>query len=95
MAVGCTSITRIVMLSNPSGGIVKEAYLSKASSEVWKNGYGASNACEDLSARFSLDDVRQVKAAAPNGEFYIAVFSGSTNTKNYKIKKKYQEKMGL
>jgi hypothetical protein len=40
-------------------------------------------------------DVRKVKAAAPNGEFLVAVFAGSVNTKSYKIKKKHQSKLGL
>jgi hypothetical protein len=92
---GCTSITRIVLLSDPSGGVVKEAYLSEPLDETWRNGFGATNQCQSLRAKFALDDVLKVKAAAPNGEFLVAVFSGSVNTKMYKIKKKHQSKLGL
>lgn len=92
---GCTSITRVVLLSDPSGRVVKEAYLSEPLEETWRNNLGATNRCEALRVKFSLSDVHQVKAAAPNGEFIVAVFSGSVNTKMYKVKKKHQSKLGL
>jgi hypothetical protein len=41
--VVCTSITRIVLLSDPSGGIVEEAYLSEPLDENWHNNFGATN----------------------------------------------------
>jgi len=63
--------------------------------ETWRNSFGATNECQALRAKFLLDDVRKVKAAAPNGEFFVAVFSGSINTKMYKIKKKHQSKLSL
>jgi len=92
---GCTSITRVVLLSDRSGGIVTEAYQSQPLSETWANNFGATNHCQALQAKFSLDDVHRVRAAAPNGEFLVAVFSGSVNTKMYKVKKKHQSKLGL
>jgi hypothetical protein len=92
---GCTSITRIVLLSDSSGGVVQEAYLSEPLGETWRNGFGATNQCQSLRVKFLLADVRRVKAAAPNGEFLVAVFVGSVNTKMYKIKKKHQSKLGL
>jgi hypothetical protein len=92
---GCTSITRVVLVSDPSGGVVKEAYLSEPLSETWKNNFGATNNCQELRTKFTLDDVHEVKAAAPNGEFFVAVFSGTVNTKTYKIKRKHQSKLGL
>jgi hypothetical protein len=95
IAEGCTSITRIVLLSDASGGVVQEAYMSEPLGETWRNGFGATNQCQALRAKFSLADVNKVKAAAPNGEFLIAVFAGSVNTKMYKIKKKHQSKLGL
>ena len=45
--------------------------------------------------QFSLADVDQVKAEARNGEFFVAVFAGITNTKMYKVKRKFQTKLGL
>ncbi len=92
---GCTSITRVVLVSDPSGGVVKEAYFSEPLSETWKNNFGGTNNCQELRAKFTLDDVHEVKAAALNGEFFVAVFSGTVNTKTYKIKKKFQSKLGL
>jgi hypothetical protein len=92
---GCTSVTRIVLLSDPSGGVVQEAYLSEPLAETWRNSFGATNQCQSLRAKFSLADVRKVCAAAPNGEFLVAVFAGSVNTKMYKVKKKHQSKLGL
>jgi len=93
---GCASVTRVVLLSDPSGeGVVKEAYLSEPHAETWGNNYGATNECRYLVAKFSLRDVQEVKAAAPKGEFFVAVFSGATNTKMYKVKKKFQSKLGL
>jgi hypothetical protein len=92
---GCTSVTRIVLLSDPSGGVVQEAYLSEPLAETWRNSFGATNQCQSLRATFSLADVRKVCAAAPNGEFLVAVFAGSVNTKMYKVKKKHQSKLGL
>jgi hypothetical protein len=92
---GCTSITRVVLLSDASGGIVQEAYLSEPLGETWQNNFGATNECQALRAKFSLADVHKVRAAAPNGEFLVAVFAGSVNTKMYKVKKKHQSKLGL
>lgn len=92
---GCTTITRIVLLSDASGGVVKEAYMSEPLGEMWRNNFGATNQCQALRAKFSLDDVNKVKSAAQNGEFLVAVFAGSVNTKMYKIKKKHQSKLGL
>jgi hypothetical protein len=91
----CTSITRIILLSDQSGNVVKEAYFSDPLGETWRNAYGASNYCQALRAKFSLEDVQQVRAAAQDHEFYIAVFSGSTMTKMYKVKHKHQSKLGL
>ena len=95
IADGCTSITRVVLLSDPSGAVVQEAYLSEPLEERWRNGFGATNQCQSLRAKFSLADVHKVMAAAPNGEFLVAVFAGSVNTKMYKVKKKHQSKLGL
>jgi hypothetical protein len=92
---GCTSITRVVLLSEASGGVVQEAYLSEPFQEIWQNNFGVTNQCQKLRAMFSLDDVQKVRAAALNGEFFVAVFSGSVNTKIYKVKKKHQSKLGL
>jgi hypothetical protein len=92
---GCTSITRVVLLPETSGGVVQEAYLSEPFQELWQNNFGATNQCQKLRAMFSLDDVQRVRAAALNGEFFVAVFSGSVNTKIYKVKKKHQSKLGL
>lgn len=92
---GCTSITRVVLLSDPSGSVVREAYLSEPLGETWRNNFGATNECQALRAKFSLDDVHKVRAAASNGEFLVAVFSGSVKTKTYKIKKKHQSKLAL
>ncbi|MHB8502100.1 MAG: hypothetical protein ACYDHE_14310 [Candidatus Acidiferrales bacterium] len=95
IAEGCTSITRVVLLSDPSGGVVQEAYLSEPLEELWRNNFGATNNCQALRTKFSLEDVQKVRAAAPNGEFFVAVFSGTVNTKTYKVKKKHQSKLGL
>jgi hypothetical protein len=95
IAEGCTSITRIVLLSDPSGSVVQEAYLSEPLTETWRNGFGATDRCQELRAKFSLSDVRKVRAAAPNGEFLVAAFAGSVNTKMYKVKRKHQSKLGL
>lgn len=92
---GCTSITRVVLLSDPSGRVVQDAYLSEPLAETWRNNFGATNQCQSLRAKFSLADVRKVQAAAPNGEFFVAVFAGSINTKMYKIKRKHQPKLDL
>jgi hypothetical protein len=92
---GCMSITRVVLISAPLGGVVKEAYLSESGTDAWANGYGATNHCAWLRAKFSIATVREVQAAAQDGEFYIAVFSGTQNTKTYKIKHKHQSKLEL
>jgi hypothetical protein len=92
---GCASITRIVLLSSPSGEVVEEAYSSEAGTEAWANAFGATNQCQWLRAKFSLTAVKKIKAAAKDGEFYIAVFAGTHNTKTYKIKHKHQEKLAL
>lgn len=91
---GCASVTRVILLSDPSGGMVKEAYLSEPLNETRQNGARAAH-CQALRTKFTLDDVQTVKAAAPDGEFLVAVFSGTVNTKMYKIKKKHQVKLGL
>ena len=73
---GCTSITRIVLLSDSSGGIVEESYLSEPMDETWRNNLGATNRCQALRVKFSFEAVKKVRAAAHNGEFLVAVFSG-------------------
>jgi len=92
---GCVSITRVILLSDPSGTTVKEAYRSEALGSTWRNAFGTSNYCEALRAKFAMEDVREVQTAAKDGEFYIAVFAGAVNTKVYKIKRKHQSKLGL
>jgi len=92
---GCESITRVVLVSSPSGGVVEEAYSSEPGTEAWANAFGATNYCQWLRTKFSLAAVKRVQAAAKDGEFYVAVFAGSVNTKTYKIKHKHQSKLGL
>ncbi len=92
---GCESVTRVVLLSSPSGGVVEEAYSSESGTEAWANAFGATNQCGWLRAKFSLATVRKVRAAAQDGEFFVAVFAGSRNTKTYKIKHKHQAKLAL
>jgi hypothetical protein len=84
-----------VLLSDPSGSVAKEAYLSEPVAETWRNNFGATNQCQALRTKFSLRDLQTVKAAAPDGEFFVAVFSGTVNTKMYKIKNKHQSKLAL
>jgi len=88
---GCESITRVVLLSEENGGIVEEAYHAENGTEVWANAFGASNYCQWLRAKFSMAQVQRVRSAAKDGEFFIAIFAGSTKTKTYKIKRKHQE----
>jgi hypothetical protein len=92
---GCVSVTRVVLLSSPSGEVVEEAFSSEPGSEAWANAFGATNYCQWLRVRFPLSAVRRVQAAAKDGEFYIAVFAGTRNTKTYKIKHKHQKELGL
>jgi hypothetical protein len=92
---GCASITRVVLLSDPTGSVVEESYLSEPGTEAWANGFGATNYCQWLKAKFSLESVRRIRASAKDGEFFIAVFAGGQNTKTYKIKHKHQAKLGL
>jgi hypothetical protein len=63
--------------------------------ETWRNDFGATNQCQALPAKFSLEDVWTVRAAAPNGEFLVAVFADTVNTKMYKIKRKHESKLSL
>jgi hypothetical protein len=54
--------------------------------------------CRDITAKFRMDDVRDVKADALNGEFFVAVFSNKVKDKAYKIykiKQRRQEELGL
>ncbi|HXR75796.1 MAG TPA: hypothetical protein VN737_07470 [Bryobacteraceae bacterium] len=95
IADGCNSITRVVLVSDPSGRSVQEAYLSGPVEETWRNAFGGTAYCQSLTAKFTLEGVRKVQSAAPNGEFFVAVFAGDVNTKMYKIKRKHQIKLGL
>ncbi len=92
---GCTSITRVVLLSDPSGRTIGESYVSEPLDEVWRNNFGATDVCQALRAKFAISEVKGVRAAAPNGEFLVAVFSGGVRTKTYKVKTKHQSKLGL
>jgi hypothetical protein len=94
IAEGCASITRIVLLSDVQGTITKEAYWSESVVQAWHNNFGAEAHCAALRAKFEMADVEEVRSAAANGEFFVAVFSGSINTKIYKVKRKHQEKLG-
>lgn len=93
ITTGCQSVTRIALLSDVSGAAVEEAYSSNPADSVYQNAFGAKINCQILSARFSMDSVRRVQAAAPNGEFQIAVFVGDTH-KAYTLKRKHQAKLG-
>jgi hypothetical protein len=93
VTTGCQSVTRIALLSDFGGGVVEEAYLSRPADNVWQNAFGAQINCQTLMARFSIDSVNRVQAAASKGEFLIAVFAGSTN-KVYTLKRKHQSKLG-
>jgi hypothetical protein len=95
IADGCTSITRIVLLSDAAGSVVEEAYFTEPLDETWRNNFGAADVCQELRAKFAMAAVQRVKAAAANGEFFVAVFSGSTKTKIYKVKAKHQSRLGL
>lgn len=92
---GCDSITRVILLSDASGQVVEEPYLSEPLGETWSNAFGATTQCQALRVKFSLDSVLRVKAAAPNGEFLVAVFAGSVNTKMYKVKNRHQSRLEL
>ena len=94
IAEGCVSITRIVLLSDEQGTIAREAYWSESVVQAWHNNFGAEAHCTALRAKFEMADVDEVRSAAVNGEFYVAVFSGNINTKIYKVKRKHQEKLG-
>jgi hypothetical protein len=91
---GCESITRVVLVSSEAGGVVEEAYVSEDGTEAWGNAFGATNYCQWLRTKFSMDHVRRVRSAAKDGEFFIAVFAGSAKTKTYKIKHKHQDRLG-
>jgi hypothetical protein len=91
----CASVTRIVLLSDRTGGVVEEAYSSEPIYKAWHNGFGATSQCQSLQARFALSAVRRVQAAAPHGEFLIASFAGGSDAKIYKLRKKHQSKLGL
>ncbi|SPE44876.1 exported hypothetical protein [Candidatus Sulfotelmatobacter sp. SbA7] len=60
----CSSINRVVLLSDRSSGTTAEAYASESTNETWQNGFGASSQCESLQARFSLASVHRVQALA-------------------------------
>jgi hypothetical protein len=95
IADGCQSITRIVLLSDPSAHVTRESYWSEPITSTWQNSFGATNHCQDLIAKFSMKDVNDVKAAAEKGEFLVATFSGTVKTKLYKVKNKFQAELGL
>jgi hypothetical protein len=89
-----TYISRIVLLSDPSGKVVEEAYLTKPLDANWSNAFGANHG-QSFLAKFSMESVENVKEAAANGEFVVAVFSGESMTKMYKVKTKHQTQLGL
>ncbi len=92
----CSSITRVVLLSDRSGATTAEAYRSETTGETWQNGFGASSQCQSLRARFSLAGVHKVQAAAPHGEFLIGVFYlNDADPRIYKVKGRHLEKLGL
>lgn len=89
------SVTRIALVSDPSGKVVEEAYLSEPLGESWQNGFGATSRGQSLRVKFSMESVQRVKAAAQNGEFIVAVFAGTTRLKTYVVKVKHQKKLGM
>jgi hypothetical protein len=96
IAEGCNSITRILLLSDPGRNVVAEPYFSQSMEVNWRSqAWGATNTCRSLLTRFSLKDVRKVREAARNGEFFAAVFSNKEETEMYKIEKKHQAKLEL
>ncbi len=66
---GCKPITRVILLSDNTGKMTKEAYESVPLGAIWHDSLGAAIACPDVQARFKLSDVAQVQAAAEKGEF--------------------------
>jgi hypothetical protein len=89
-------VTKMLLLSDKTGTVKEEPYLSEHRGSTGQNGFGAKSYCEDYVAKFSLASIHRVAAAAPNGEFIIAMFiDGSADPKFYTIKKKQQSKLGL
>jgi hypothetical protein len=93
--LACDSITRVILLSDTSGHVVEEPYLSEPLAETWRNAFGVTNQCQALRVKFSMISVERVKAAAPGGEFLVGEFAGNAFSKMYKIKKKHQSRLGL
>jgi hypothetical protein len=91
---GCENVTRVILLSDDAGKLVEEAYLQEPLAQSWGNAYGAKTSCNSMRAKFSIAQVNRAMAAAPKGEFLIAVFAGSSKA-TYRVKAKYFDKLGL
>ncbi|MBZ5525626.1 MAG: PEGA domain-containing protein [Acidobacteriia bacterium] len=91
----CTTITRVVLLSDDSGKAVAEAHSSEGREESWQNGFGAQAHCQSLRTKFLMPDVQRVMHAADKSEFLVAVFSGTVKTKAYRVKAKHLDALGL
>jgi len=92
----CSSIARIVLLSDRSGDSVLEASSSGPLEQTWQNAFGASAVCQALRASFPITAVRRISSAAPNGEFLVAVFyENSADPRIFKIKRRMMKKLGI
>lgn len=91
----CNSVTRVVLINGKNGEAVAEAVNVHLYDATVGNIFGATAPCSFLMAKFLLSDVERVEAAAPKGEFLVALFSGATPLKFYKIKKYDLKELGL
>jgi hypothetical protein len=88
----CQSITRVVLLSDSSGGSVVEGIESHVVPDTWQNGFGATEECASLISKFAMNDVRRV---LKNRELIVATFQGGQLLKLYKVKEKQLKILGL
>jgi hypothetical protein len=90
----CNSVTRIALISDKGGAQVAEAIDQESASSSWSNAFGASASCNALIAKFAATDVQRVASAAQQGEYFVAVFSGTNMLFMYKVKEKYLREIG-
>ena len=88
---GVTSVEHVVIRDEARTDVVqpvhKELFGEDGEENVWEEEYGG------LIAFFQLEDLARIRALSKDQEFFVTVIGENDKEKNFKIKKKFFEKL--
>lgn len=89
---GTTSVQHVVLRDESRRVVVQPTWKEAFEQEV-KNAMGATITFGGLNAKFSMDDLREIRGPRGDGEFFITVIGSSGEEKNFKVKRKHFDEL--